>query len=75
MVSMFFREYPPDRGYLVYAGLEDLLDYLDAFRFEERDIEYLRTSGRFDGCIRDLASGLTVHRLRPLDGGRRDSLR
>jgi nicotinate phosphoribosyltransferase len=49
--SMFFREYPPDRGYLVYAGLEDLLDYLDAFRFEERDIEYLRTSDRFDDAF------------------------
>lgn len=49
--SMFFREYPPDRGYLVYAGLEDLLNYLDSFRFEERDIEYLRSTSRFDDAF------------------------
>ena len=26
--SLFIRNYPPDRGYLVAAGVEDALDYL-----------------------------------------------
>ncbi|MDA1036703.1 MAG: nicotinate phosphoribosyltransferase [Chloroflexi bacterium] len=56
--SMFFREYPPDRGYLVYAGLEDLLNYLDELRFEERDIEYLRASARFDDAFLDWLADL-----------------
>ena len=51
--SMFFREYPPDRGYLVFAGLETLLDYLEELRFTEEDLDYLRGSGRFDPAFID----------------------
>jgi nicotinate phosphoribosyltransferase len=29
--SLFIRNYPPERGYLVAAGLEDVLDYLERF--------------------------------------------
>jgi nicotinate phosphoribosyltransferase len=47
--SLFFRKYPPDRGYFVFAGLEDVLDNLEGFRFSRADIEYLRSLNRFDG--------------------------
>ena len=46
--SLFIRQYPPDRGYFVFAGLEDALTYLQDFRFSETDIEHLRRGGRFD---------------------------
>ena len=31
--SLFIRSYPPNRGYLVSAGLEDVLDLLVKLRF------------------------------------------
>ena len=32
--SLTVRGYPPDRGYLVSAGLEDALDYLSGLGFD-----------------------------------------
>jgi nicotinate phosphoribosyltransferase len=46
--SLFFRDLPPDRAYFVFAGLYDVLDYLQEFRFTAADIEYLRSLRRFD---------------------------
>ena len=51
--GMFFREMPPDRGYLVFAGLEDVLRYLEELRFEPEDIQYLRRTALFDGAFLD----------------------
>jgi nicotinate phosphoribosyltransferase len=45
--SFFIRSYPPDRGYLVFAGLADMLDYLERFRFDPEELDYLRALGRF----------------------------
>ncbi|MDW7710518.1 MAG: nicotinate phosphoribosyltransferase [Deferrisomatales bacterium] len=39
--SLFIREYPPNRGFLVSAGLEDVIDYLERFRYSQTDLEYL----------------------------------
>lgn len=41
------RGLPPRRGYLVAAGLEAVLDYLEGFRFSEAQIAYLGSLGRF----------------------------
>jgi nicotinate phosphoribosyltransferase len=46
--SLFFRKYPPDRAYFVFAGLADVLDFLEGFRFSPADLEYLQTLGRFN---------------------------
>lgn len=46
--SLFFRKYPPDRAYFVFAGLSDVLEYLENFHFTPGDIEYLRSLQRFD---------------------------
>jgi nicotinate phosphoribosyltransferase len=56
--SLFFRKLPPDRGYLVAAGLEPVLGYLERFRFTDADIAYLRSLGRFDGRFLDFLSGV-----------------
>ncbi len=45
--SLFIRKYPPDRGYFVSAGLEDVLDFLEEFAFQQEDIDYLRSTGIF----------------------------
>jgi len=39
--SLFLRSYPPNRGYFVSAGLQDVLDYLESFSFKASDLDYL----------------------------------
>ena len=51
--SMYFREYPPDRGYLVFAGLQDLLDNLEDLHFTEADVAHLGSTGQFDDAFLD----------------------
>ncbi len=46
--SLFFRNYPPDRAYFVFAGLQDILEYLEGFQFTSDDIAFLRTLKKFD---------------------------
>ena len=45
--SLFVRAYPIHRGYFVSAGLEDVLDFLELFRFSPDDLEYLAGLKRF----------------------------
>ena len=40
--ELFVRHLPPRRNYLVAAGLEQALDYLEEVNFSAGDIEYLR---------------------------------
>ena len=46
--SLFFRSYPPDRAYAVFAGLESALAYAEGLRFTSGDVDYLRSLGTFD---------------------------
>ena len=41
------RSYPPNRGYLVSAGLDDVLEYLSRLQFDDDAISYLRSLGMF----------------------------
>ncbi|PJJ75985.1 nicotinate phosphoribosyltransferase [Thermoflavifilum aggregans] len=38
----FFRKIPFDGGYVIFAGLHELLDILEEWTFSEQDIDYLR---------------------------------
>lgn len=40
--SLFARDLPPDRGFLVCAGLADCLDFLARFHFDDDELDYLR---------------------------------
>jgi nicotinate phosphoribosyltransferase len=40
--ELYVRELPPNRSFLVTAGLEQALDYLESLRFRPDEIEYLR---------------------------------
>lgn len=51
--SLAFRNLPPDRGYAVFAGLEEALDHLEALRFTRADVAYLRSLGLFDAAFLD----------------------
>ena len=46
--SLFCRRLPVNRGFLVFAGLDDIIDYLEEFRFTNEDIEYLRSLNIFE---------------------------
>ena len=41
--ELFVRALPPSRGFLVAAGLEQALDYLESWRFTPDDVAYLRS--------------------------------
>ena len=56
--SLMIRNYPPDRGYFVSAGLEDVLRYLEAWSFPPRSIEYLASTGIFSADFLDYLGGL-----------------
>src|SRR5438270_1644147 len=51
--ELFVRSLPPVRSYLVAAGLEQALDYLENVRFQASDIEYLRTQPVFRNVSRE----------------------
>jgi nicotinate phosphoribosyltransferase len=41
----FFRDIPFDGGYVIFAGLSDLLEILNDFRFHEDELQYLADEG------------------------------
>ena len=45
--SLFVRDLPPERGFLVAAGLQPCLDHLEALSFGPDDLAYLRDLGGF----------------------------
>ena len=49
----FFARKSKHRSYLVSAGLEQLLHYLESVRFTTDDIEFLKESGRFSDDFLD----------------------
>lgn len=56
----FFRKLPRSRSYVLAAGVADVLDFLEAFRFEEDDLEYLRGLGTFSAEFLEQLSGVRV---------------
>ncbi len=51
--EFFIRRVPSSRSFLVAAGLEQVLDYLETLRFHDDDVEYLRRDGRFHSRFLD----------------------
>ena len=54
--SLFMRGYPPHRGYMVVAGIDDALDCLAALSFDADSINYLRSTGIFTPDFLDYLS-------------------
>lgn len=46
--DMFYRTNPFNGGYALFAGLDQLLEKLENFKFSDDDIEYLKTLKIFD---------------------------
>lgn len=76
--SLFVRQLPPSRGFLVAAGLEDCLTYLETFAFTAEDLEWLTELGfppedvemfgamRFSGDVHAVPEGRVVYANEPL---------
>jgi len=56
--DMFYRYNPFNGGYSVFAGLEQLIEYIENIHFSDDDIQYLESldlfSGKFLGYLRQL---------------------
>jgi nicotinate phosphoribosyltransferase len=76
--SLYVRDMPKQRGFLVSAGLEDCLSFLESFAFEEDELAYLETIGfdrraiddfrdvRFEGDAWAIPEGRIVHAKEPI---------
>lgn len=77
--ELYFRKYPFNNGYAVYAGLERFVSYLQNLRFTDTDIAYLREhvgydegfleylkNFRFSGTIRSALEGDLVFANEPI---------
>jgi len=51
--ELFFRKLPPRRGFLLAAGLEEVLQFLEAARFSPDDIAWLACTERFGTRLLD----------------------
>ena len=45
--DMFFRKNPDNAGFSIFAGLEQIIEYIKNLKFEDDDIEYLRSKNMF----------------------------
>ncbi|MDX1745689.1 MAG: nicotinate phosphoribosyltransferase [Halobacteriales archaeon] len=76
--SLFFRKLPPDRGYVVAAGLEQAIHYLESLSFGDDALSYLDDLGfssafrtyldgfEFTGDVRAVPEGTLVFPDEPL---------
>jgi nicotinate phosphoribosyltransferase len=56
--SLFVRSYPPNRGYCVSAGLQDVIEFLESFAFDSAAIDYLHSRRLFADDFLDFLKGL-----------------
>lgn len=56
--ELFVRKLPARRGFLVAAGLEQALEFLEELRFTEGEIGWLRGTGRFSQSTLDYLASL-----------------
>lgn len=46
--DVFFRQMPDNGGFVIAAGLEQIIDFVKNLHFDESDIEFFRAKGLFD---------------------------
>ena len=76
--DLFYRGNPSNNGYAIYAGLEQIIEFVENLKFKEDDIEYLRSQGfnetfldylinfKFTGNIYSVPEGSVVFPNEPL---------
>src|SRR5512144_1069564 len=65
--ELFVRKLPPERNFLVAAGLEQALEFLETLAFTDEEIAWLQRQGGFSdrllSCLRDFRFRGDVHAL------------
>jgi nicotinate phosphoribosyltransferase len=56
--ELFVRKLPSRRGFLMAAGLDQALEFLEQLRFSAAEIDWLAQTGRFQQNVLDYLSGL-----------------
>jgi nicotinate phosphoribosyltransferase len=56
--ELFVRKLPPGRSFLMAAGLEQAVGYLESLRFDAEELDWLARSGRFDAAFIDHLAAL-----------------
>ena len=77
--DVFYRKNPDNAGFAIFAGLEQIIDYINNLHFEEEDIAYLRAQNlfseefldylrnyRFHGDIYAMPEGTIIYPYEPL---------
>ncbi|HET7235122.1 MAG TPA: nicotinate phosphoribosyltransferase [Actinomycetota bacterium] len=59
--SLFVRQLPPTRGFLVAAGLEASLAFLESFGFSEEELDYLGRELDFERDVLDALGSVRFH--------------
>ncbi|HEX5902055.1 MAG TPA: nicotinate phosphoribosyltransferase, partial [Actinomycetota bacterium] len=59
--SLFVRRLPPQRGFLVAAGLEPCIEFLESFAFGDDDLEYLGRELGFEDEVLSQLGDLRFH--------------
>ena len=74
--EFFVRKFPPRRGFLIAAGLQQVLNFLETLRFSSEEIAWLARTRRFDkGLLERRRSTETRKRLSLNPCGQNISLR
>lgn len=63
----FFRDIPFEGGYVIFAGLSDLIDILNQYQFREDELEYLARQGfrdEFLSYLRNFRLNITMEAAR-----------
>lgn len=55
--EFFVRRLPPRRNFLLAAGLEQVLQYLESLCFAPRELDFLAGTGRFTPAFLDRLAG------------------
>ena len=63
--EFFARTLPARRGFLLAAGLEQALDFLENLRFSADEIAWLKSTGRFKPNLLDYLRQFPFQRRRP----------
>jgi nicotinate phosphoribosyltransferase len=59
--ELFVRKLPPRRAFLIAAGLEQVLQFLEGLRFSTKELDWLKQSSRFKPSFLDYAAALRFH--------------
>lgn len=54
--DVFFRQIPDNGGYAIFAGLEQIIDYIKNLKFSNDDISYLKSLNKFSNAFLDYLS-------------------